>query len=1074
MTGDPVARPDAWRSVAAALARALQQRALLGVPYLPVPAVERALAEVAAALPEHFATVELRWAQPRPPGVLAAGPRLLLPRLAPSPAELEEATRGGCRPAGTVAGARLAVARFLAASVLNQRMAFGPGRLRLLWHAPEGAPSATAVPPATQDRRPTPDSVQSRGPDGGWAAALVWVQAREGHGALLHYLQQVATPRIPALAELQAPGYAPLSSDALVVGLDVGRSEVKIGVYGLDPAGAAPGPPVCRGGYPTALPRGERYADGLAFAQRARAEVECLLAAAARGRRRGLDEDPTAQADDGQDASLGPARRPGRIGVVGVAWPGAVAGPAGREYVAGASGILSCFVGLSGRAGQDSAAQLHALALREAFETAFKAPGEPPPRVRLINDGEAHTRGIAAAAALPSPPPLPMVALTAGTGTALGVLGDDGSPLPVLLEAGKLVLDVHAPLPPPSDAFPPGRANRIFSRETLPELAVELAARVADPSARELVGRLRARELGAVFAGLLGGHPSPDALLRSWYDHTVAPQLDELGLRWLCEGRQAQIRQRRETLRRACAGFQGDHALPGQVAALLPEGVWPAASEGLEGLAMEAARRAGCLLADLAALLLDLFGARSVLATGGPMTGQTGRLVRAFAREELQRSYGLQVLETPHAGATEASGGEHCRPEGSLPAGPGSVGCVAVPEPAPAPGPEALPHAAGPWGAAAAALELHARRPRGAHVATPGGSADRSRSGTSRRAPDGSSESSPSWVRLSHFSTLRLPVGCSGRLHFPGRAALKRPSFGYVRSPQRAQAAQEAARRAGETCADAPLPWRDYPPELLVDSRTIGAAGTTRPGTERLVVSARNVLNELGHSVRLQGRWFARAGDPPLDPDWPALQIGPTGLRVARLTELVAEQGDLLTGLPLVRGGHPCGRTFFVAHCSDVAHCWDVDPIGRVGPGPEAWAKLSQQWQDAHGAGLSDDALQARLDATARRLGVGPRQGLLHSVVASQADGTLLLVAVTGALDAIAQTLVERLQVVDALVLDNGGSVGYLRWAPEATEPVLLVAGPNRRRRGTVFLEIVLPDFPSTTPHFALGPARTR
>jgi len=60
------------------------------------------------------------------------------------------------------------------------------------------------------------------------------------------------------------------------------------------------------------------------------------------------------------------------------------------------------------------------------------------------------------------------------------------------------------------------------------------------------------------------------------------------------------------------------------------------------------------------------------------------------------------------------------------------------------------------------------------------------------------------------------------------------------------------------------------------------------------------------------------------------------------------------------------------------------------------------------------------------------------------------------------------LGIYNAIVLDNGGSVGWLYWPGNGVKPILLVAGPNHRPAGTVFLDLPSGGFPQPQAHHGL------
>ncbi len=316
---------------------------------------------------------------------------------------------------------------------------------------------------------------------------------------------------------------------------------------------------------------------------------------------------------------------------------------------------------------------------------------------------------------------------------------------------------------------------------------------------------------------------------------------------------------------------------------------------------------------------------------------------------------------------------------------------------------------------------------------------------------------------FSHYSILQFTADMPGNLLFPGHANIPADTLGYIRSEPRARLA--AARDQRDQATSPALPWRDYPKSVLSDSTKLFDAADT---AKRITVSARNVLNEFGYRVRIDGTWWGRSGDPPLDPAWPVLLLAADGLRMRPLVEAEQSDGAILTGVPLVRAGTPADRRFLLAACSDVAHSYEVHPQGLIGPSAEAWLALSNTWEEGKQQGLPDDELAERMEQIAAPYGASPSRNLLHSVLGQRPDGTLVIVALTGSLDGIAQTLVRDLGIHNAILLDNGGSVGWLYWPGKGAEPMLLVAGPNHRPAGTVFLDFSTGGFPQPLAHCGL------
>jgi hypothetical protein len=316
----------------------------------------------------------------------------------------------------------------------------------------------------------------------------------------------------------------------------------------------------------------------------------------------------------------------------------------------------------------------------------------------------------------------------------------------------------------------------------------------------------------------------------------------------------------------------------------------------------------------------------------------------------------------------------------------------------------------------------------------------------------------PERATLSSYSVADLGHGVRGTLDFLGRHALPAGSAGFVRSEARARAAVTQS-------AQPALPWRDYPAYILTSHTRI----LTRPYEEDfLLVGCRNVLNEWGYQVRLLGRWWRRGGDPAVDDRWPVLATLPDGVRFLRAADADKTAADILTGLPLVIRGRASSLNFLIANCSDVAHVFEVHPEGLLGPSAEAWHELSNLWQTARDEGRDESELAATMLAAARRLGVEPNRDNLHSMIAETRDGSVFVFAISGALDSIARHLVKRWKVFNAILLDNGGSVGWFYCPKGGNKPAFLLAGPNHRENGTAFLALETHGFPRPRGHACL------
>lgn len=317
-------------------------------------------------------------------------------------------------------------------------------------------------------------------------------------------------------------------------------------------------------------------------------------------------------------------------------------------------------------------------------------------------------------------------------------------------------------------------------------------------------------------------------------------------------------------------------------------------------------------------------------------------------------------------------------------------------------------------------------------------------------------------IGLIHGTVIRLSPDDSMSVLFPGRSNWPHQSVGYVRCPSAARASWRVTSNAG---VPEGATWRDYADEVRThrsDPQVIG-----EPGHARLIVGARNCLNEFGYEMRLEGQWYRRSCDAPLPVEWPVLQNSKSGACLRRLGEAENCPGDIVCGLPLVIHGQPVSRQFLIANCSDPAHVWHVHPTGVFGPPSPASAELAEERWNAAAERLDEAAAANRIEAVARRHSAMISDRLLHSVLAQCEDGSLLLVAMTGAMHLIARWLVRQYRVRDAITLENSGSVSWAYRSPKDEEAVL-VGAANQRHSGTVFLRFQLRTYLATLPHFDL------
>jgi len=222
----------------------------------------------------------------------------------------------------------------------------------------------------------------------------------------------------------------------------------------------------------------------------------------------------------------------------------------------------------------------------------------------------------------------------------------------------------------------------------------------------------------------------------------------------------------------------------------------------------------------------------------------------------------------------------------------------------------------------------------------------------------------------------------------------------------------------------------------------------------QLTISVRNCCNEFGSRCRIDNVWYGRDGDPPIPGSWPVLAVGSERIGLLELQQSEQTNLNLVTGLPVVIAGEAVTRVFLMANASDVAHAFRVDPRERFGPPAPAWQELTDGWVNGKVQKLSDPQLAERIQAIADRHGAEPSDRLLHSILGQRADGSLILVGIHGALDQIGRWLVKHWNVTKAFVLDNSGSVGWSYREPGDNAERLLLAGPNQRSKGTVFLAL--------------------
>ncbi len=342
---------------------------------------------------------------------------------------------------------KMIIARYVAVTILNQRMAYGSGLLTLTFDTEEKVARI-------------------------WQEIICWIEEKNKHETLRYYLDQISSPfyarlAITPITKIKLPNDI---NQLQALCVDIGATDVKVELRHVDIKQLINSnrdseqdiqyilgsEPIGEHRYHTALEEGQRYANGKHFAQRFRKEITKNLT----------------------------SFRADCLIFIGVSWPGPVMGKAGIEYVAGTSGILNYFQETTNRILKNTLRDIHSLKIKEGFEEVFRSESHTV-IVHLINDGEAHTR--ASFALLQEEEREQQkgrnqkkqdnctVTLTAGTGTALGLISRGMfTPESILAEVGKFVINLRAPFPDENEDFPKGVANKMFSKQTTPTIAEDI------------------------------------------------------------------------------------------------------------------------------------------------------------------------------------------------------------------------------------------------------------------------------------------------------------------------------------------------------------------------------------------------------------------------------------------------------------------------------------------------------------------------------------------------------------------------------------------------------------------------
>ena len=590
--GDNTRNEDVWSLVEYAIKwiRKRRQWRYNGDEYLPFGAVDRVLRVLQKIWPEKFIQVQLNWYGVSNVSLNERNSTIILPNISPSINDIEGEE------------IKLIIARYAAAAILNQRMAYGGGQIELYFENV-----------ATEDQD-------------AWREAIEWVQNKNHHETLRFYVDQVSTPYHAQLTKF-TPNRIDLIKPKYGLCIDVGAGSVKVELWSIDLKDSTYrlNERIATHKYATSLGQNKKYKDGESFADRLKLQIkandcfkECLIS----------------------ETGL----------LIAVTWPGPVAGESGAEFVAGTSGILQFFEKTSNQINENTSTDIHALRVREGFQKVFESAV-----ILFMNDGEAHT--IAAKKQFESSRSI-SVTLTAGTGTALGV-ANNNEPISVLGEVGKFEINLLSPFDATGN-FPKGIANKLLSDETAKNLAEDIIRGCAFKGfkAKEpnQVLPIHPLELAIFFTEACDeDEETIDNLKKNWFKVYKSLLEDYQINTWVIprffheyskENAKEAWRERKASFLHALENFPD----PTQITEIAPliknlNTILPKDKplSKQAAFALVVAHRAGCLLADLAAVCIDLFRAKSLFCAGGPLSGATGKLIREFARLELNNLYGISI-----------------------------------------------------------------------------------------------------------------------------------------------------------------------------------------------------------------------------------------------------------------------------------------------------------------------------------------------------------------------------------------------------------------------------------------------
>lgn len=495
--------------------------------------------------------------------------------------------------------ARLIVARAAAALIINH--AIGIGSISQVLEELPTSPSAS-------------DNALKK-----WYDVIEWVARNNHHGVLSDYLSMTVTPRTVVKFTVQPRKHSDHEAPHILA-LDVGGTSVKTGLYAL-----RDGALILAAGdeFPTPTPSSDAADYESNIEEVATAIVREALA---RFKQAGSPLEPKLAS----------------VVCVGVGWAGAVGGEPGNELVIAKSGPLSKITGI--RREKLTAAHLQSIDLRQAFAQAFAAELKTELPVRLINDGFGHILGykdhFKTSLASTMIGEVTSVVI-AGTGTALGLIlktvqGD--KLLPVLAEAGRLILDVVTPFVfGDVDPFPVGVGNKFFSQETFKQVALHELLRWANSFGRPTI----AAELTRI--------NKPDSFWPLFLGWITAAMFNNVTAKTTIEDLDPDIKGFVDLLNANLVALPPSQLQPiSKVAGRIRKRYSDFAfdpSKPLQIIGLQICNRIGMQLAALIALTEQLFGVTEALVSGGPLKGKSGQLIRFFARKELVERYHYGVID---------------------------------------------------------------------------------------------------------------------------------------------------------------------------------------------------------------------------------------------------------------------------------------------------------------------------------------------------------------------------------------------------------------------------------------------